>query len=152
MAQSGGQPETTTKESGARQPAQQIKWEGHGRLEPLRSSLQVKVTLAVLIPLLLIWAGITVIQVMRHQTAVLKSTALIAANAGHVIEELLRQEIDETHIDQAWEILNITGNNDDFQVVYLLDIEGINKVQGRPFAVGELLREIHALVTEEAPA
>jgi signal transduction histidine kinase len=124
MAQSDRQPETTVKDQGVTQPAQQIKWEGHGRFEPIRSSLRVKVTLAVLIPLLLIWGGITAIQVTRHQTAVLNSTGLIAANAGHVIEEVLRHEIDETHFDEAQEILTITGENDDFQVVYLLDIEG----------------------------
>jgi len=124
MAQSDGQAEPTIEGQGARQPVQQMKWEGHGRFEPLRSSLRVKVTLAVLIPLLLIWGGITIIQVTRHQTAVLNSAALIAANAGHVIEELLRHEITETHFDEPLEILNITGEKDGFRVVYLLDMEG----------------------------
>ena len=124
MAQSDRQPETTDKEQGATQPTQQIKWQGPGRFEPVRSSLRVKVTLAVLIPLLLIWGAITVIQVTRHQTAVLNSTALIAANAGHVIEKLMRYEIDETHFDKIPEILTITGENDNFRVVYLLDMEG----------------------------
>ena len=124
MAQSDRQPETTDKEQGATQPTLQIKWQGPGRFEPVRSSLRVKVTLAVLIPLLLIWGAITVIQVTRHQTAVLNSTALIAANAGHVIEKLMRYEVDENHFDKIPEILTITGENDNFKVVYLLDMEG----------------------------
>ena len=35
---------------------------------------------------------------------------------------------------------------------YQIEVTQYNKIQGRPFAVGELLREIRALVTEDAPA
>ncbi len=68
-----------------------MRWERHGRFGPIRTSLRAKVTLGVLLPLLLVLGGITAVQVARHETAVLNSAALIAANVGRVIETALRQ-------------------------------------------------------------
>ncbi len=105
-----------------------MRWESHGRFGPIRASLRAKVTLGVLLPLLLILGGITAVQLWRHETAVLNSAALVAANTGRVIEEALRHEIiantAATHFDNSPSILDTTTENDDFRVVYLLDTEG----------------------------
>jgi signal transduction histidine kinase len=105
-----------------------MRWERHGRFGPIRSSLRAKVTLGVLLPLLLILGGITAVQLSRHETAVLNSAALVAANAGRVIEEALRHEIvantAASHFDTPPEILNTITEKEDFRVIYLLDTEG----------------------------
>lgn len=106
-----------------------MRWESHGRFGPIRTSLRAKVTLGVLLPLLLILGGITAVQVARHETIVLNSAALVAANAGHVIEEALRREIvantAASHFDSAQDLLDSITKNGDFRVVYLLNTAGV---------------------------
>jgi len=67
------------------------------RFGPIRSNLRVKVTLGIAVPMILILGAITVAQLLRHRAAVLHSAGIIAANAGKVVEEGLRQEILESH-------------------------------------------------------
>lgn len=98
--------------------------ETYTRFGPIRSNLKVKVTLGIVLPLLLILGGITAAQVLRHQAAVLHSAAIIAANAGKVVEEGLRQEILESHFDPMPPLLERLSQPGAFRVVYLLDNAG----------------------------
>lgn len=102
-----------------------MRWERHGRFDPIRASLRAKVTLGVLLPLLLILGGITAVQLWRHETAVLNSAALIAANAGHVIEDTLRRDIAASHFDNPQDLPDAIASSDGFRVVYLLNREGV---------------------------
>ncbi len=140
-----------------------MRWESHGRFGPIRASLRAKVTLGVLLPLLLILGGITAVQLWRHETAVLNSAALVAANAGRVIEEALRHEIIAntiaTHFDTPPGILDTTTENDDFRVAYLLDTEGNILFAPGGVGVGAQLSNdepecapCHRLAEEERPA
>ncbi|MFQ5398838.1 MAG: ATP-binding protein [Anaerolineae bacterium] len=133
-----------------------MRREEHG---PVRSSVQAKVTLGVLLPLLLILGGITAAQLWRHETAVLNSVSLVAANAGHVIEEALRHEIIETHFDDAQEILDVITESGDFRVVFLLDTDGNVLFAPGGIGVGTQLshdepdcQPCHRLPEEERPA
>ncbi len=136
-----------------------MRWERHGRFGPIRTSLRAKVTLGVLLPLLLILGGITAVQLWRHETVVLNSTALVAANAGHVIEESLRHEIIESHFDNVQELLDIITEGGNFRVVYLLDHEGVVLFAPGGIGVGTQLSNdepdcdpCHRLEEDERPA
>ena len=102
-----------------------MRWERHGRFDPIRTSLRAKVTLGVLLPLLLVLGGITAVQLWQHETVVLNSAALIAANAGHVIEETLRRDIVATHFDAPHTLPHTIAGSQDFRVVYLLNRDGV---------------------------
>ncbi|MFQ5419402.1 MAG: ATP-binding protein [Anaerolineae bacterium] len=101
-----------------------MRREERGRFAVIRSSVQTKVTLGIVLPLLLILGGITAMQLIRHRTVVLNSASLIDANFAIVIEESLRHEIMESHIESAQSLLDAIGETGQFHVVYLLDTEG----------------------------
>ncbi len=136
-----------------------MRWERHGRFGPIRTSLRAKVTLGVLLPLLLILGGITAVQIMRHETAVLDSTALVAANAGYVIEETLRRDIVATHFDAPQNLPDTIAGSSDFRVVYLLNREGVILAAPNGLGVGTQLANdepdcapCHRLEESERPA
>ena len=102
-----------------------MRRESYPRFGPIRSNLKVKVTLGVALPLILILGAITAAQLLRHRAAVLHSAAIIAANAGKVVEEGLRQEITESpHFDPSPPILDAVSQPGEFRVVYFLDKTG----------------------------
>ncbi len=101
-----------------------MRREEHGRFVVIRSSVQAKVTLGIVLPLLLILGGITAVQLIRHRTIVLDSASLIDANFTIVIEESLRHEILESHFESAQSLLDAIGKTGQFHVLYLLDTEG----------------------------
>jgi len=72
----------------------------------------------------LILGAITVAQLLRHQDAVLHSAAIIAANAGKVVEEGLRAEIIKSHFDPSPPLLEAMSQAGEFRVIYLLDNTG----------------------------
>ncbi|MCP4426389.1 MAG: HAMP domain-containing sensor histidine kinase [Chloroflexi bacterium] len=111
-----------------------MRWERHGHFGPIRTSLRAKVTLGILLPLLLILGGITAVQVARHETAVLNSAALVAANAGRIIEETLRREITAVHFDNPQNLPDSIVDSGDFRVIYLLDRNGV--VLAAPGGIG----------------
>ncbi len=116
-----------------------MRWERHGRFGPIRTSLRAKVTLGVLLPLLLILGGITAVQLVRHETAVLNSAALIAANAGRVIEETLRRDIVATHFDDPQNLPDTIIGGGDFRVAYLLNREGVILAAPDGLGIGDQL-------------
>ncbi len=94
------------------------------RIGPLRSNLRVRVTLGIALPLILILGVITTAQLYRHQANVLNSAAIIAANAGKVVEEGLRQEILNSHFDPTPPLLEAMRPPREFRVLYLLNKSG----------------------------
>ena len=121
-----------------------MRWERHGRFDPIRTSLRAKVTLGVLLPLLLILGGMTAVQLWQHETAVLSSAALIAANAGRVIEKTLRRDIVATHFGSPHTLPRTIAGSQEFRVVYLLNREGV--VLASPDGLG-----IGTQLSNEAP-
>jgi len=116
-----------------------MRWEQHGRFGPIRTSLRAKVTLGVLLPLLLILGGMTAVQIMRHETVVLKSAALVAGNAGHVIEDTLRRDIVAVHFNDPENLPDTIAGSSDFRVVYLLNREGLILAAPKGVGVGTQL-------------
>ncbi len=94
------------------------------RFGPVSSNLRVKVTLGIALPLILILGVIMIAQLLRHQVAVLHSAAIIAANAGKVVEEGLRAEIIKSHFDPSPPLLDAMSQAGEFRVIYLLDNTG----------------------------
>jgi signal transduction histidine kinase len=101
-----------------------MRREERGRFAVIRSSVQAKVTLGIMLPLFIILGGVTAVQLLRHRTIVLNSASIMDANFTKVIEQSLRHEIMESHFDSAQSLLDAIGRTGQFHVVYLLDTEG----------------------------
>ena len=65
------------------------------------------------------------------------------ANLGAVLARYRRVLVAELNMGQLAMLIRAR---------FPADVAQINKVQGRPFSVGELLREIHALMPKGEPA
>ncbi len=101
-----------------------MRRESPARFGPIRSSLQTKVTLGIVAPLLLILGAITAVQLTRHRQIVLESVSLMSANGGKAIEASLRREILNSHFEATQPLLDTIDETGEFRVIYLLDPAG----------------------------
>lgn len=90
----------------------------------LRLQLRAKVTLGVVLPLIVILGAFTVIEYARHREVVISNLSLLAAHSGKVIESNLRQQMLKSDFEELQKLLDVIGGNDEFRVVYLLDMDG----------------------------
>lgn len=107
--------------------------EGSGRiagymssiLDRLRaSSLKVKVSLGVIVPLVLLSGLFIYAEYQYLRSIMLSNLSQLASNAGQVIEDNLRQQMLKTDFESMQNMLDSIGRNQDFRVVYLLDTSG----------------------------
>ena len=99
----------------------------------INRSLRLKVSLAVILPLLLILGAFTTLEYQRLQRVMLNNLSLLASQSGQVIEDNLRQQMIATDFAAMQKLLDSIGENGDFRALYLLDTSGkvIFAPQGR---------------------
>lgn len=89
-----------------------------------RRSLRAKVTLAVVLPLILILGLFTTVQYARHRKIVLSDVSLLAAYSGQVIEANLRHSMLNSDFAEVQALLDAIGESEKFRVVYVIDTSG----------------------------
>jgi len=87
-------------------------------------SLQVKVSLGIVLPLVLILGAFTIIQYHRHRSAVLAELSLLASHSGEVIESNLREKMLVSDFESVQELLDTIAETGKFSSLYLLDSAG----------------------------
>lgn len=122
------------------------------------NSLRVKVTLGVMLPLLLILGVFTVIEYSRHRAAVLANLSLLASQSGQVIEDNLRQQMLESDPTGIQQLLDTIGQQEEFQIIYVLDTNGTVVYAPEGADVGTRLdnrrqtcQPCHSLAPEDRP-
>jgi two-component system sensor histidine kinase UhpB len=106
---------------------------------PLKVSLRLRVTLAVVLPLLLILGALTALQYQRQKNAILENVALVSSYTGRALQTHLSGEVPENHpaeIESFFRTINQDGN---FRVAYFLDSTGKILYASDPAAVGQTL-------------
>ncbi|MGE5221143.1 MAG: HAMP domain-containing sensor histidine kinase [Omnitrophica WOR_2 bacterium] len=109
-----------------------------------RLSLRIKVTLAVLLPLLIILGISTIIEYQHHKALMLTNLSVVASQAGQVIETNLRQQMLRTDLVDMQHLLDAIQESQGFRVVYLLNIRGEIIFASQNKDVGKLLNNHQA--------
>jgi signal transduction histidine kinase len=127
-------------------------------LKAVTTGLRIKVTLAILVPLLLVLGAFTSIEYARHRRAVLSNLSTMAGQSSRVIESSLRHAMLESDFDEVQAVLDSIGQSDEFNVVYLLDPSGQVIFAPGKVGVGQHLsnthkdcQPCHALPVDERP-
>src|SRR3972149_6924267 len=94
------------------------------RLSPVRASLRLKVTLAALLPLLVILGVFTAVENERRRQAVLGNLSFLASQIGQVIEDGIQHEMLARNRDGLQHMLDAIGQNEIMKIVYLLETDG----------------------------
>lgn len=123
------------------------------------SSLRLKVTLGVVLPLLVILGVFTGLEYARHRTAVLANLSFLAGQIGQVIEDGIRHEMLSENLDGLQHMLDAISQNDAIRIVYLLDTSGRVVFAPRRDGVGSMLdnraatcQPCHRLPADQRPA
>jgi signal transduction histidine kinase len=123
-----------------------------------RSSLRVRVSLTIVLPLIIILSVFTAIEYVRYRNTVLSHLSVIAALSGEVIENSLRHSMLESDFNEMQVLLDSIGETEDFQVVYLMNKSGKVIFAPRGEGVGTQLdnrlpdcQPCHALSPEMRP-
>lgn len=90
----------------------------------LYHSLRLKVSLAILFPLVLILGTFTILEYRQLRTAMLSQLSLIASQSGQVIEDNLRQQMLVNDFESIQRILDSIDQSQGFRTIYLLDPQG----------------------------
>jgi signal transduction histidine kinase len=86
--------------------------------------LRAKVTLGIILPLVLILGVFTLIESIRHRSLVLDNLTLLASHSAQVIENNLRHQMLKSDFDELQVLLDTIGEQEEFQLIYLLDSSG----------------------------
>lgn len=92
--------------------------------ESVNRSLRIKVTLAIVLPLMVILGAFTIIEYNRHREVVLSNLSVLAGQSGRVVESNLRHAMLESDFAEVQTVLDTLGESDEFDVVYLLNPSG----------------------------
>jgi signal transduction histidine kinase len=90
----------------------------------VNSSLRVKVTLGVVLPLLLILGVFTGIEYVRHEEVLLSNLSVLATQTSQVIEDILRQAMLTRNLEQLQHTLDAIGEGTAIRDIHLLDTDG----------------------------
>jgi signal transduction histidine kinase len=135
-----------------------IKSMAHRFIIWFQKSLRFKVTIAVVLPLIVVLGIFSIIEQNRQQKAVLDNLSLLASQSGRVIEASLQHSMLESDFSEMQNILNSINQKNEFRVIHLLDTDG--KVVFAPFGVGTNVQldntqadcqVCHRLPSEERP-
>jgi len=91
---------------------------------PLKVSLRLRVTLAVVFPLLVILGTLTTLQYQRQKNAILENVSLVSSYAGQVIQTHLSRDVPENHPAELEIFFNQMSQDKNFRVAYFLDSSG----------------------------
>ena len=112
-------------------------------LTPINRSLRIKITLAIVLPLILILGLFTAIEYNRHRRVVLSNLSILAGQSGRVVEANLRHAMLQTDFDEVQIVLDTLEQSEVFEVVYLLDPSGEIIFSANQGAVGTQLSNSH---------
>lgn len=93
-------------------------------LKPTSTSLRLRVTLGVVVPLFVILGLITIIQYTRYRATALQNASVLASHSGQVIESSLRHAMVQSDFTEVQALLDTMGEMKEFEVMYLLDTSG----------------------------
>ena len=94
------------------------------RFKSLRTSLRVKVTLGVVLPLVLILGVSSAFDYIRHREIVLDNLSLLASQSSQVIENSLQIEMLSRNLDGLQQMLDAISEGEAIRIIYLLDTNG----------------------------
>lgn len=107
------------------------------------NGLRFKVSLAILVPLLVVLGVFTTIEYARHRRAVLSNLSMMAGQSARVIEASLRHAMLASDFDEVQAVLDSIGQSEEFTVVYLLDPTGKIIFAPERMHIGEQLNNSH---------
>jgi signal transduction histidine kinase len=113
-------------------------------LKAVKIGLRAKVTLAILVPLLVVLGIFTSIEYARHRRTVLSNLSLMAGQSSRVIESSLRHAMLESDFGEVQAVLDSIGQSEEFNVVYLLNPAGEIIFAPGGVNVGQQLNNSHA--------
>lgn len=87
-------------------------------------SLRLKLTLGVMLPLVVVLAILSIGQYLRHQSRMLSTLSLVAAQTNEVIEGSLEKDMLPRNLDGIQHTLDAVSSRQDIVGVYLLDTSG----------------------------
>ena len=91
---------------------------------PWTPSLRFTVTMAILIPIVLVLVGSTIVDYNRHRQRDLESMSLLASQTGQVIQQVLQREMLGSDFGAIQSIFDTLGEEDSIQKLLLLDTNG----------------------------
>ncbi|GAB4504974.1 MAG: hypothetical protein Fur0043_19690 [Anaerolineales bacterium] len=106
---------------------------------PLRISLRLRVTLAVVLPLLLILGILTAVQYQRQKNAILENVSRVSAYAGEALQAYLSRQVPPNHPAELESLFNGMGEDQKFRLVYFLEPSGRILYAANPNRVGQTL-------------
>ena len=113
-------------------------------LKAVKIGLRAKVTLAILVPLLIVLGIFTSIEYARHRRTVLSNLSMMAGQSSRVIESSLRHAMLESDFGEVQAVLDSIGQSEEFNVVYLLNPSGEIIFAPGGVNVGQQLNNSHA--------
>jgi len=107
------------------------------------TGLRIKVTLAILVPLLLVLGVFTSIEYERHRQGVLANLSIMAGQTSRVIESSLRHAMLQSDFEEVQAVLDSIGQSEEFNVVFLLNPSGEIIFAPGESNVGQQLNNTH---------
>ena len=108
-----------------------------------KRSLRAKVIFGVVLPLLLILGIFTAIEYNRLQDVILNQLSALSSLFGQLIEQNLRHEMMKSDPEGIQIILDTIKESEEFQVIYVLDIDGRVVFSPNNESVGMRLDNMH---------
>ncbi len=129
------------------------------RWPALSTSLRIKVTLGVILPLILILGAFTAIQYSRRRATLLDNLSFFAGYSAQLIEDNLLHQMLKTDFEGVQLLLDTIGQREEFRAVYILDAKGKVVFAPGEEGIGRRLNNeditcqpCHSLPAEERPA
>ncbi len=123
------------------------------------SSLRIKVTIGVALPLVILLGIFTGAEYIRQRQVLLENLSLFASYSAQIVEDNLLHQMLENDLRGVQEMLDTLGRREEFQALYILDNEGEIIFAPGAESLGTILdnheadcQPCHRLPAEERPS
>ncbi|NIS79005.1 MAG: HAMP domain-containing protein [Anaerolineales bacterium] len=127
--------------------------------QPFFTSLRVRGTLTILIPILMIMGVSTAVEYFRHRERNLKNMSLLASQTGQVIENILQQDMLLSDFARLQTTFDDISKDERIRRLYLMDTDGKVVIAPNNENVGEILnaqdetcQPCHSLLPSDRPS